>query len=138
MSESVTSLSSGLSLRGILHGLVAQWRKEAETGAENARKALAVGLKYTGVMSTGMAVALREKADELAAALVQEPETDDLSFCRQILAADMTVQPSDAPLPEPSLPIPVGTVAYALYGAIQELRERRGVASPSLPQGPKK
>lgn len=49
--------------------LVEQWRAEADRGAANAKRALAKGLKYTAVMSAGMATALREKANELDAAL---------------------------------------------------------------------
>jgi hypothetical protein len=48
---------------------------------------------------------------------------DDLDQVRQILAADMTLQPSNAPLPEPRSPL--GPVALAVYGLVQEVRQRR-------------
>ena len=54
-----------------------------------------------------------------------EAHLDDLLLCQQILAADMTMQPDTEPLPTPNRSIPVGTVAFALYGAIQELRSHR-------------
>jgi len=59
-------------------------------------------------------------------------EVDDLAMCREILAADMTLRPEDAPLPAPAILIPLGTVAFALYAAIQELREWRRVSRPSV------
>lgn len=63
-----------------LRQLSATWRAEADKGEENARKANSAGLTYTAVMSAGMAVALREKADELDAVLARLPHQPELGW----------------------------------------------------------
>jgi hypothetical protein len=52
----------------IVERLIEKWRKEADRGDANARYALSEDLTRTAIMSAGMAVAIREKADELEAA----------------------------------------------------------------------
>lgn len=59
---------------------------------------------------------------------------EDLNNCRQILAFDMTHEPTDAPLPEPNYPLGV-SVAASLFGAIQELRQLRHAAVGSARDG---
>lgn len=65
----VAAHNSDLILRSALMLVVEKWRKEADKGDENARRANNEGLKLIAVMSSGMATAIREKADELATLL---------------------------------------------------------------------
>ena len=61
----------------------------------------------------------------------REEHTDnalDLSRCRQILAADATI---NGEMPTPSEPLPVESVAFCLYDVIKELRWRRKGKQPS-------
>lgn len=49
----------------------------------------------------------------------------DLASCREIFAADMTYQPHTKKLPAPNRWLPPKSVAFCVFGAIQEVRELR-------------
>ena len=83
-SKSSASDHSAVGSRGTgLRELSATWRREADKGEENAKLAFAEDLPRIATMSAGMALAIREKADELDAALSALPLDDGTTNSRR-------------------------------------------------------
>lgn len=90
-----------------------------------------VGMNESGHANAADAKFIAASPRLVAALLVSVEQMardrEDLDQCRQILAADMTLQSVTAPLPSPAQPL--HGVALSVYGAIQELRQCRAAES---------